>query len=148
MAQFRFRLATLLRLRESARDERRARLAEAYAAERKLLSRRDEILREQAEIKRNHRGPGVGPVNVDQLLTVDRYDVLLKAELQVIDRQQTLLAEEIEKRRQALVAADREVRLLEKFREKLAQRHRQHEATQDMKQLDELAGRRWREADD
>jgi len=148
MAQFRFRLATLLRIRESARDDRRARLAEAYAAEQKLLGRREEIQREQAEIKRNHRGPGVGQVNVDQLLTVDRYSVILKAELQVIDRQQALLAEEIERRRQALVAADREVRLLEKFREKLQLRHRQEEAVADMKELDDLAGRMWQEADD
>jgi len=59
-----------------------------------------------------------------------------------------LLAEEIERRRQALVAADREVRLLEKFREKLQLRHRQEEAVADMKELDDLAGRMWQEADD
>ena len=32
MAKFKFRLATLLRLREAARDERRAQLAQAYRA--------------------------------------------------------------------------------------------------------------------
>lgn len=147
MAQFRFRLATLLRLRESARDERRARLGEAYAAEQKLLARRDGLRREQQELEQRHRGPGVGRVNVDQMLAFDRYSVLLKAELQTIDQQHKLLGEEIEKRRQALVAADREVRLLEKFREKLQDRHRQQEAATAMKQLDEIAARRWWEGD-
>ncbi len=148
MAAFRFRLATLLRLRESARDERRAKLGEAYAAEAKLLGRRDEINQEQGEIKRRHRGPGVGLVNVDQLLTADRYDVVLKAELMIIEQKHKLLQEEIEKRRQALVAADREVRLLEKFREKLEERHRLHQLSLDDKQMDEIAARMWREVDD
>lgn len=147
MPNFRFRLATLLRLRESARDERRARLAEAYAAEQKLLARGDEIRGEQQELKQRHRGPGVGRVNVDQMLAFDRYSVLLKAELQALEHQHKLLSEEIEKRRQALVAADREVRLLEKFREKLQERHQQQEAATAMKQLDEIAARRWWEAD-
>lgn len=148
MAEFRFRLATLLRLREAARDERRARLAEAYAAEQKLIARGDELRREQQELKQRHRGPGVGRVDVDQMLSYDRYAVLIKAELHALEHQRSLLGDEIEKRRQALVAADREVRLLEKFREKLQDRHRQQEAAAAMRQLDEVASQRWWEADD
>jgi flagellar FliJ protein len=145
MAQFRFRLSTVLRLREQVRDERRGRLAEAYAAEQKLLARRDELQQEILNLKRNYRGPaGAGMVNIDQLLAADRYEVILKSEQQVIEQQRGLLNEEIEKRRQALVAADRDVRVVELLREKLRQKHEQAEASRAMKQLDELASRqRW-----
>ncbi len=96
----------------------------------------------------NYRGPGPGRVNVDMLIGADRYEVVLKAEMAVIDQKHAQLAAEIERRRQDLVAADREVRLLEKFRDKLAERHRQAEGAMEMKQLDEVANRSWWEADD
>ena len=41
-----------------------------------------------------------------------------------------------------LVVADRDVRVLEKLREKQARRHRLEEDRQEAKRLDEVAGRR------
>lgn len=140
MAKFRFRLTTLLRLREQARDERRARLAEAYAADQKLAARRDDLEKELFGLKRQQRGPA-GSLNIDLMLAADRYEVMLKSEQQVIEKQRSMLNEEIEKRRAALLAADREVRVVELLREKLQNRHQQEEAARAVKQLDELAGR-------
>ena len=51
------------------------------------------------------------------------------------------MAEEIERRRQTLVQANRDVRVLEKLREKQAGRHRQEEDRRETKVLDEVAGR-------
>ena len=48
---------------------------------------------------------------------------------------------ELRRRQQALVEANREVRVLELLREKQWTRHRDEEARQEMKQLDEVAQR-------
>lgn len=141
MARFQFRLATLLRIRESARDERRAQLAEAFLADQKLNEHRAE-LESQAEALRQGNGrPGPGLLDVDRLLGAHRFQLLLMAQLQQVEVQSKKLAVEIEKRRQLLVAADREVRVLEKLRETWQARHHQEQQLQEMKQLDEVASR-------
>lgn len=148
MAKFRFRLATLLRLREAVRDERRAQLAEAYLLDRQLLDRKAALEQEIAATKQtNQRTSAAGPLDVDRLVQAHRYELILQSEVGVLENQRNVLAAEIEKRRQALVAAETEVRILEKLREKQQARHREEEALADMKSLDELASRRhqWEE---
>jgi flagellar export protein FliJ len=140
MAGFKFRLTTLLRIREVARDERRGRLAEALAAEEKLLAQRRRVYEELASSEGTHRGQAaLGPVDVDRLLNHHRFELLLKVELETIDREHAALKQELDKRRAALVVADREVRVLEKFRERLVERHQQEMSAQEAKVMDELA---------
>lgn len=142
MRKFHFRLATLLRLREAARDERRSQLAEAYLAEQKLNEHRAQIAAEADALRQRYgRAMSPGALDVDHLLDAHRFQLLLGAQLKGIDDQAAKLAAEIEKRRQALVAADREVRVLEKLKETRLQRHRQEEQLAEMKVLDEVAGR-------
>jgi flagellar export protein FliJ len=141
MARFRFRLATVLKLREATRDERRGQLAEAYLAESKLRDRREVVEQELAELKALSGHAASGSVDVERLLAASRFEAILRAEIQLIRQHETTLAAEIEKRRQALVIADRDVRVLEKLEETQRDRHRQTEAAASMKQLDEFAGR-------
>ncbi len=141
MARFRFRLATVLRLREATRDERRGQLAEAYLAESKLRDRREVVEQELADLKSMSGQAASGAVDVDRLLAASRFEAILRAEIQVIRQHEGNLATEIEKRRQALVVADRDVRVLEKLQETQLERHRQAEAGAQMKQLDEFASR-------
>ena len=143
MAQFRFRLATLLRLREAVRDERRAQLAEAYLLDRQLLDRKSGLEQEITATKQSsQKASSAGPLDVDRLVQAHRYELILRTEVGVLENQRTVLAAEIEKRRQALVAAETEMRILEKLREKQHARHREQEAVAEMKGLDELASRR------
>ncbi|HEX7450504.1 MAG TPA: flagellar export protein FliJ [Pirellulales bacterium] len=142
MARFQFRLATLLKLREALRDERRAQLAEALRLSDELQLRRDEI----DELLRGAQRSQVvapGAVNVDRLLDATRYDVVLRVEKAQLEGQQATVAAEIEKRRQALVAADREVRSLELLRETQRERHNAEEESKARKELDEIASRRY-----
>ena len=141
MAKFNFRLASVLRLRESARDDRRAKLAEAYAALQKLEERRAEILRENSSLLAIQASAARGQVNVDRILDAQRYQAVLQAELDLLDRQRQVVEAETEKRRSALVAADQDVKVIEKLRATQLDRHRQHLAALDMKQLDEVASR-------
>jgi flagellar FliJ protein len=143
MAEFKFRLATLLRLREATRDERRAELAEAYRADDQLSEHLDRLQRELGRLQAQcRRAAGPGTVDVDRLVESQRYEVTLRARQSRLTGQRQAIAEEIDRRRQALVAADRDVRLLEKLREKQARRHRQEEHRRETKELDEVAGRR------
>lgn len=142
MATFRFRLATLLRLREAARDEKRAQLADAYRAMQIL----DDRLRETDEEIAAARGAAqvaasIGAVDVDYFMNAHRYEVILKAQRQGIELQQKQIGAEVERRRLALVEADRQVRVLEKLREKKLQDHEHREARRDMRLMDELASR-------
>lgn len=142
MRKFRFRLATLLRLREAARDERRTQLGEAYHAEQKLMEHKAAVISE-AEALRDGYGQAAKPgaLDVDRLMNAHRHRLILEAQLKFIDEQAAKLAAEIEKRRLALVAADREVRVLENLRDTWKERHRQEEQLAEMKGIDEVAGR-------
>jgi flagellar export protein FliJ len=143
MAKFKFRLATLLRLREATRDGRRAELAEAYRADDLLSGHLDHLAEELGRLQAQCRqAAGPGTVDVDRLVEAQRYEVTLRAQQHRLAGQREAVRAEIDRRRQALLAADRDVRLLEKLREKLADRHRQEEHRQELKQLDEVAGQR------
>jgi flagellar export protein FliJ len=140
MPPFRFRLTTLLLLRENERDERRSRLAEAQQAEDIVNGRIADL---EAEVARLRDAVGQrsrpGRMDVDALMELQRYELLLKAERQAAAQQRELVAAEVERRREALVAADRQVRVLERLRETQQRRHRLAEERQQGKAFDEIA---------
>ena len=140
MATFKFRLATLLRLRESARDERRTQLAQAFRAD-ELLEDKNRILEEHlADMRRRTRqAASPGEIDVDRLLEARRFETVLLAQKEHVRNQQEMVRIEIERRRQALVAANREVRILENLRARQYGRHQAEENRQETKQLDEAA---------
>jgi flagellar export protein FliJ len=143
MAKFKFRLATLLKIREATRDERQSELAEAYRADDILNERLDQIHAELADIlTRCRKVVGPGEVNIDLLIESQRYDVMLRAYEKQTLEQKKRLAVEIERRREALLAANREVRVLEKLREHQIERHREEENRRDIKRIDEIAVQR------
>lgn len=150
MNVFRFRLTTLLKLREAARDERRGRLAEAHRAEDIVLNRIreiDEELAEQRRIPVTATVPGKR-IQLDSLLEAERYEMLLRAERHSVERQRADIVEEIERRRQALIAADREVRILERLRERQEEQFLAEQNRRDIRVLDEVASRRSSREDD
>ncbi len=141
MAKFKFRLATLLRLRESERDERRGELAEAYQADGIMEEKQKEVEAGLAELAQKCREAAApGPVNVDKLVETQRFEILLRAQRLYVLEQRELLAAEIERRRERLVEANREVHVLEKLKERLLERHREEEMHREIKSLDEVAG--------
>lgn len=143
MSKFQFRLATLVKLREAARDERRAALAEAQRALDLLDQRLAGNRQEQVELKQLCKSVTTpGQVNVDRLLDAQRYEAVLLAEAQRLTQQQATIAAECERRREALVAADREVKTLEKLRDKQLARWQQAADRTEQKQFDEIASRR------
>lgn len=142
MARFHFRLQGLVALREAARDEKRAHLAQAWEASEKLREEAERLDQELVDLRTFAVRSASGSVSVDRLVEAHRYELVLRAQQQHLAGQRQLVAAEVEKRRQALVEADQEVRVLEKLREAQQERHRKAEDRVEMKRLDELAGQR------
>jgi flagellar export protein FliJ len=65
--------------------------------------------------------------------------MILQAQLRELSRQREALAAAIEERRQAVIEADREVKVLERLRERRLAEHRAAEQLQEVKQMDEIA---------
>jgi flagellar protein FliJ len=137
---FRFRLETLLRLRLAERDQRRAELAKAIRAEELIRSQQRSLAQQQLqalEHARQLKSPGAA--DVDALLRTHRYELVLAAQQRQLAAQLAQVEAESERRRQILVEADRQVRVLEKLRERQAAAHRQNAERLQTKQLDEVA---------
>jgi flagellar protein FliJ len=135
-----FRLTTLLRLREATRDRRRVELAEVRQLDDKLAARLEELSHEQTRLQSQSREAAQpGAVDVERLAGIYRYAALLRDERDDLRRRRKTLAVEIERRRQLLVEADRDVRVLEKLRERRIEQHRLEDERRTVKQLDEAA---------
>lgn len=140
MAKFKYRLQTLLKLRETNRDERRSELVQAQHADDILHERQSTIDQQRHELLESTREsikPGL--VNLDHLVNCQRHDVMLKTEEHLVVEQRQQVAQEIDRRRAVLVEANRSVRVLEILKEKQLNRHREEEQRQEIKVLDEVA---------
>jgi len=145
MAKYRFRLETLQRVREARRDEHRAALAESFRAEQILAESRAAVAAEVAEMREIQRAAAAEEyLDVNKLLEAQRYELLLKARGEELAKQAVLVAAESERRRQVLVEADREVRVLEKLDERHREAFNDKQGRQETRWLDESATTRWR----
>ncbi len=139
MAQFRFRLDAVLRLRREERDRRRQELAAALAAEQLLAAELSRVQAERLQLQQYMtQAAAPGQVPVENLLDARRYELVLAAQEKHLQEQRSKLAAEIERRRQVLVQADTAVKVLEKLRERRLTQHKQEEARRLARQADEL----------
>src|SRR3990170_1797773 len=114
MAKYTFRLESIRKLREATRDQRRSALAEAFRAAEVLVEKRNELAAEEVDLRNVRRSATAGRyLDVNRLLEAQRYELLLKSRGEELSKQSALLAAETERRRQILVEADRDVRVLE-----------------------------------
>jgi flagellar FliJ protein len=137
---FRFRLQSVLGLRISERDERRGELAKALRAAEMLEERRQQLVEEMQdnqELARKLAEPG--SANIERIVQTHRYEATLKSTLAQLLMQAKQVAAEVDRRRQILTEADRQVRVLEKLEGRQREEHQRIEQRQEMKQLDEVA---------
>jgi len=140
MAKFRFRLATVQKLREAHRDEMRSKLAEAYQAQQLLDTQIGQVQAEADNLQAAHRIKlQSSSVDMNQLLDTQRYQAVLRAQITTMSAQSQLLAAEVEKRRHAVVQADQDVRVLEKLHERQLKSHQQDALREEAKVMDEIA---------
>lgn len=115
---FRFRLQSIVRLRERERDQAADELRLAQQAKQVLL---DQITglqneREQANAQRQLARPGV--FDPQKMLESHRYQMHLDNQINHLQSQVSLVEQECQRRRAKLVKCEQAVRSLEKLKEK------------------------------
>src|SRR4029078_2853318 len=145
MGTYKFRMESLQKVREAHRDQQRASLAEAFRAEQVLAENQAQLVDEERCLRELQRSAADGKyLDVNRLLEAQRYELLLKAQAQELAKQAILLSAETERRRQILVEADREVRVLELLDERHRGARARDEQRAETKRLDDVATVRWR----
>jgi flagellar export protein FliJ len=135
-------MATLLRLRELTRDERRSLLAESHRADEELTRQLTQLGAEQRRLRDECReAAGPGDVNLDRLVEAHRYAVGLQARERDLQAERQSLAVETERRRESLVKADQDVQVLERLQDRRRHSRNIEEERLQAKQLDEAAMR-------
>lgn len=145
MSIFKFRLQGLLRLRESQRDEARLLLADLLRQDALLID--DQAgLDGAVAIARTELGTStvLGPVDLRRHRDLQSFETGLRQRRRWIDTARRALEPQIAERRQALAAAQRELRLLEQLAEREAAEHRAAVERAAQRELDELFAARIR----
>jgi len=143
LKKFRFRLATLRKLREARRDELRSKLAEAHHAVQLLEDQIAKVQDELLELQVSQRSAIKGTkTDINSLLAAERFQSVLRMQQSTMHDQVKLLATEVERRRQAVVEADIQVRVLDKLEERQKTEHRQKLQQIEIKTLDEIGSQR------
>ncbi|MCL2346947.1 MAG: hypothetical protein FWC50_01670 [Planctomycetaceae bacterium] len=137
---FRFRLQPLQKIRENVRRNRQTELAKALEAEAVVRERLEGVKHEIKTTKEEGRRLAVGgEVNVDYLIGLRRHEAFLLAQKTTIEEHLEKLIAEVERRRQAVIEADKEVRIMEKFHDKLKERYDSAIETKEIAEFDEIA---------
>jgi len=139
MKKFQFRLDPVLRMREAVRDERRRALSQAYAVEATALEQisgvEDRML---GLLQYRRKMTAERKVNIDSLLSSQRFEAVLKAERRELENNLVNIRKEIEICRQNLIEADRDVKIIEKLKDKKKTEHNYLQEQESMKEIDEM----------
>ncbi len=141
---FKFRLESLIRLRENERDVARAAVAEAYSALQQINQRLESLAKERAELDRSSLIRRQGTISVDRLLSDGRYERQIAGDVAQIRTTGERIEAEILRRQAVLAAANAGVRQIELLREKELAKWHEAQAKITQANLDEVAARRQR----
>ena len=141
---FKFRLEPLIKIRDNVLKECQAELAKAYNARRILEEALQEVERQLAEgIAAARKLAQAGQtVNVEYLLGLRRQEMFLRANQDDLMQKMQVVDDEIERRRAAVVAANKELKIVEKLKEKRHEKYLEEEGKSETKIMDEIAGNR------
>ncbi|HEX3850531.1 MAG TPA: hypothetical protein VHW01_06165 [Polyangiaceae bacterium] len=140
MPRFEFRWKSLLAVRQSELDQKRAELGAALAEERKLTLERT-ALEHQLSSQRQHRRLEPGQLDLSRVQADCRFESTIRSQLAAIESRQLALKSEIELRRKAALEADRQLRTLDKLRTRQLEQFASQSERAERKQLDEAAAR-------
>lgn len=148
MASFQFKLEPLLRYRRHRRDLCRQMLAEILADEHRLILQRSRLdraraeqLEEMKELARSAR------LDIDRTAARRYHAGYLLAETRQLERSRELIQQQIDLCRRALVLADRDVKVLERLKERQYAEFAERAARRAQLELEETwLLTHWREA--
>jgi flagellar export protein FliJ len=112
-----FRLATLLKIRERDRDQAAKMVQDARLAMAKVEENKRELLAQNAEMNDLRKGASSGAVDLRGLLDAQRFQMILIAQVQQLDEHLGKLNQELERREALLLKCQQAVKSLEKLRD-------------------------------
>ena len=116
-----FRLATLLKIRERDRDLAAKAVQEVRLAIERLDGAQKEIDESNRQMNDARKQSSFGAINLHQILDAQRYQMVLSAQSDQIADHKGKLNQELERRQFALVQSQKAVKSLEKLRDQRAQ---------------------------
>ena len=114
---FRFRLQSIVRLRERDRDEAAEALRQALRAKQILEDQVSEIETERSQQHELRRATSSGSVDFQKIIDAQRYQLFLESQVAELQGQISLIEQECQRRRAKLVKCEQAVRSLEKLEE-------------------------------
>lgn len=141
MTRFRFRLDTLVKIREKTRDAAAASVGEVRAAQQVIEQQIADVAQQQQDLMRERASQSSGAIQVERLLSMQRYQLQLEGQRNYLLQQRQALQVEHDKRLQVLIEAEKELKVLEKLREQKLQQWTEHQLSIEQKMLDELGSR-------
>ncbi len=132
-----FRLATLLKLRERDRDMAAKAVQDVYLAIGKLDTAQQEIDEANSQMNEARKQSSFGAINLNQILDAQLYQMVLSAQSAQIADHKGKLNQELERRQFALVQSQKAVKSLEKLRDQRSQAADVHALARQQERLDE-----------
>ncbi len=132
-----FRLATLLKIRERERDIAAKAVQDVFHAIDKLDKAQLEIDEANRQMNDARKQSSEGAINLHQILDAQRYQMVLSAQAAQIADHKSKLNQELERRQFALVESQKTVKSLEKLRDQRAQAADVHALARQQERLDE-----------
>ncbi len=144
MTKKKFRLATLQKIRKQHRDTCRMDLAKAHEAEQILAEQAAELKEKTTRLADfQQQTASAKTMDVNRLLQIQRFKAVVQADIKILQEKVLTVRNEIQRRRTILLAADRDVKSLEKHEEKLQEQNNADLLRQETKEIDEIASLRF-----
>lgn len=143
---FTFRLEPLITIRDNVLKECQGELAKAYHARRILEEALHDVEKQIADgtVAARELMQAGKTVNVDYLLGLRRQEMFLRANQSDLSQKIQIVDEEIERRRASVTAANKDLKIVEKLKEKRHEKYLDDESKAETKTMDEIAGNRMR----
>ena len=132
-----FRLATLLKLRDRDRDMAAKAVQDVHLALEKLDVAQLEIDESNSQMNEARKQSSYGAINLHQILDAQRYQLVLAAQSAQIADHKGKLNQELERRQFALMQSQKAVKSLEKLRDQRTQAADTHDLARQQQSLDE-----------
>ncbi|HUP78378.1 MAG TPA: hypothetical protein VM260_07405 [Pirellula sp.] len=132
-----FRLSTLLKIRERDRDIAAKAVQDVRLAIEKLDEAQRIIDEANQQMNEARKQSSFGAINLHQILDAQRYQMVLSAQAAQIADHKGKLNQELERRQFTLVQSQKAVKSLEKLRDQRVQAADDHALAQQQERLDE-----------
>lgn len=132
-----FRLATLLKLRQRDRDHAAKEVQDARMAIDKVENSKKELLAENDSLNAFRKQASNGAIQLQGILDAQRFQMVIGAQVNHLDHQLGQLRQELERREIALLKCQQSVKSLEKLRDQRVEAAETLALSKQQERLDE-----------